>query len=68
MNEATLQIGDEETFIESFKKRNIVVEVKKYDNVIGNIYGLRIILNKNIPKDRAVMIDKNGVVLQVYNL
>jgi hypothetical protein len=69
MREKHIQVGDYGKFTESMTQIGVEKRKVPQQNAIGSeIYGLKIIENKYIPKDRALLVDENGKVIQIYDL
>lgn len=66
--EKHFQVGDWDFFTESMRKSGVERSAPQQNPVGIELYGLPIIENKLIPKDRALLIDKDGKVLQIYDL
>jgi len=66
MQEEHIKIGSKDFFMKWLEAND--VEKKEPATVLGSLYGMKVIENQYIPKDRAVMVDRNGQVLQVINL
>lgn len=66
MKEDHIQIGSKEIFRKNLER--IGVENRESESPMESIYGLKVIVNKLIPEDKAILVDKNGKVLQIFNL
>lgn len=67
--EKHLQVGDLDFFTESMTQLGVEKRKVPPQNPMTDVlYGLPIVVNKNIPKDRAWLIDENGKLLQVFTL
>lgn len=61
-----LLVGDVDYFKKSIEKSVELYE--KQDNPYASIFGISVFTNKYIPKDRALLVDKDGKVLQIFDL
>lgn len=66
MNETHLQIGSKKNFEKALLK--LGVEKKLESPIYTSFYGLNIIENTNVPQDKAWLIDKDGRLLEVFDL
>lgn len=67
MKEKHIKCGDWDYFCESMQKSGIERSAPQ-QNPVSEIYGLKIIEDKYIPKDRAILVDADGSVLQIFDL
>jgi len=65
MKEQHIQIGSYEVFCKWLDVNNVI---KNSAPKNSQYFGLNVIENKYIPKDRALMVDADGKVVQIFNL
>lgn len=70
MKELHIKTGDVKRFLHqiqhALKKKKLV---KKEDTGgVGSLFGMPIVLDERIPKNRAVLVDAKGEVKQIFNL
>jgi len=66
MKEKHLQIGNKEIFEKTLER--LGVEKQLDTPIYASFYGLKVIENSLIPKDKAWLISEKGELLQVFNL
>lgn len=67
-HEKHLRVGDFDFFTESMKKSGVERSAPQQNPIGVELYGLQIIESKLMPKDRAMLVDADGTVLQIYDL
>lgn len=69
MREKHLQIGSKKVFDEYLLKIGVKTESgNNSEGLIGKMYGLKVVEKSFIPTHLAHLVDKDGQLLQVFNL
>lgn len=69
MKEKHFKVGDVQRFthyLQHALKKKKIKHIKNAKD--GTFLGIKVIWNKYMPKNRAVLVDENNQVIQIYNL
>ena len=68
LKEQHIQCGDWDLFTDSMQKSGVERHAPQQNPIGVELYGLKIIENKLIPKDRALLVGADGKIIQIYDL
>lgn len=68
MKELHIKTGDIKRVIHHLQHQLKKKKIIKIENGIGNYNGLKILYDKYIPKNRAVLIGSKGYILKIWDI